>query len=46
MFPEIKQQNQFKDLKRASSKKMKGWRMELFYSLLSKISLLLYKQTL
>ena len=41
MFLEIKhQQNPFKDLKRASSKKIKGWGMELFYSLLSKISAL------
>ena len=31
---------------RASSKKIKGWGMKLFYSLLSNIFLLLYKQTL
>ena len=27
------QQNPFKDIKRASSEKIKGWGMELFYSL-------------
>ena len=26
------QQNPFKDIKRASSEKIKGWGMELFYS--------------
>ena len=40
------QQNPFINVKRASSKKIKGWGMELCYSLLSKMPLLLYKQAL
>ena len=35
------QQNPFIDVKRASSKKIKGWGMELRYSLLSKMPLFL-----